>query len=212
MAAIDPETPGVVQGARVAAPKVRACPAARQQGREQAQQADGRRARDRVHCAFLATTERGYLRLTWWIQDKGYEPEALLNYVALLGWHPVAETQHEKGESEIMPLADLISKVRSLASLFTLVYVQTDDSICVHSSRSTASTRTGRRLTRQSWTCSTARTSSSSSPRSTGQQRANCASDCNASSSLLSPMRASPILLSRHFGLSAHLARTCVQS
>jgi len=51
----------------------------------------------------------GDVRVTEYI-DKGYEPEALLNYVALLGWHPVAETQHEKGESEIMPLADLISK------------------------------------------------------------------------------------------------------
>src|SRR5204863_1401244 len=39
-------------------------------------------------------------------REAGYLPEALMNYIALLGWSPVSEG------SEIIPKADLISQFR----------------------------------------------------------------------------------------------------
>lgn len=46
-------------------------------------------------------------------RDKGYLPEAILNFIALLGWSPYSgETEHGESVSEVMSVAEIIDKFK----------------------------------------------------------------------------------------------------
>lgn len=59
---------------------------------------------------------------------RGYEPEALLNFVALMGWSPQGSETLGEGTSEVMSPQELIDQVRSdLPSHIHVISAGADD-------------------------------------------------------------------------------------
>lgn len=89
----------------------------------------------------------------YFLQNRGYEPEALLNFVALMGWsrqaHVSVDTPapQDGDTSEVLTMQDLIDNVRRISASLSRYNIN-----LLPSSRSKESTRIARRCHRPSST------------------------------------------------------------